>query len=279
MEKDEDNTMRKISVISLIFMLAQIGFASAKVWLLPDYQREQFFSHRVNGDNETPPSDGSEDEEFSCSDYEGLLDLSAINENMICSKYFHGLKTCCQDWICKPNIYPYTTELCHSEGKIPTGATCTNKDGTVNYQKCKCDTNLYPYSLSNCEHILSGSSCTDEDGIHYQECISACEKAEREAVCINDCEYGCEENYPDCDECCIECKTCPRRDCTSEGYVATKQANVLYDDEDICYLSCEDSTPYYKPIGCAANYYDPNNTGCAVNYYNPDNYWGDIYCS
>ena len=273
--------MRKIGVISLMLVLAQIGFVNAKVWLLPDYQREQFFSHRVNGDdgdNTTPPS-GEVEEEFSCSDYKGLLPESAIGDDMTCIDYFYGPKKCCQNWICKTSLFPETENSCHSEGKIPTGDHCTNKDGTVKYQKCKCDTNLYPYILSNCEHILSGTSCSDDDGLHYQECITACEKAEREGVtCISNCDYGCEESYPNCDECCVKCKTCPRRDCTAEGYVATKQPNVLYHETDICYLSCEDSTPYYKPIGCAANYYNPNGSGCAVNYYNPDSYWGDVYC-
>ena len=261
--------MRKISVVSLICLLVQIDIVCAKVWLLPDYQREQFYSHRVSDEQKARPQNDGDDKGgvFSCSNYAGLLPLSAIGGDITCSDYFYGPgETCCQNWICKSSSFPYTSSLCHSEGKIPTGATCTDKDGTVKYQKCKCDTSIYPYILSTCEHVLGGASCTDDDGIHYQECITACEQATREDVCISNCDYGCAEKYPDCDECCIECKTCPRRDCVAEGYVATKQANVLYDEEDICYLSCEDSTPYYKSIGCAVNYYDP------------DNYWCNAYC-
>ncbi|MBQ9731593.1 MAG: hypothetical protein IJV97_00700 [Alphaproteobacteria bacterium] len=258
--------MRKICIISLLLACVSVNITLAKVWLLPDYQRKQIYSNRINGEVKAPPHN-NEGDDFSCSDYAGLLDLSEISDDITCSEYYYGPKTCCSNWICKTSSFPYTAELCHSEGKIPAGSSCTGKDGTAYYQKCECDTNIYPYILSNCEHILSGTSCSDEDGLHYQECITACEKAAREAVCITDCEYGCEETYPDCEDCCIECKTCPKRNCEAEGYVASKQSTYIYDEEDICYLSCEDSTPYYKPIGCAINYYDP------------DNYWCDTYCS
>ncbi|MBQ9732446.1 MAG: hypothetical protein IJV97_05120, partial [Alphaproteobacteria bacterium] len=70
------------------------------------------------------------------------------------------------------------------------------------------------------------------------------------------------------------------RDCISEGYVAEQSPAFIYDEEDICYLSCEDNTPHYKAIGCAIGYYDVNNYwceecggGCPRGYYNPRAYW------
>ena len=275
--------MRKISVISLICLLVQIDIVCAKVWLLPDYQREQFYSHRVSDEQKARPQNDGDDKGgvFSCSNYAGLLPLSAIGGDITCSDYFYGPgETCCQNWICKSSSFPYTSSLCHSEGKIPTGATCTDKDGTVKYQKCKCDTSIYPYILSTCEHILSGASCEDEDGVHYQECnIDPCKQAEDEGLCLS-CDYKCQTYHEDCDSCCVECKPCIRRDCISEGYVAEKSSAVMYDEEDICYMSCEDSTPYYKAIGCALGYIDVSKYwceecggGCPRGYYNPRSYW------
>ena len=270
--------MRKLGGILLGLSLMYVNIASAKVWLLPDYQREQFYSHRVNGDDK---ADGSEiEEEFSCSDYFGLLPLSAIGGDIICSEYFYGPQTCCQNWICNPSSFPYTAELCRSEGKIPAEPSCTNKDGTLKYQRCKCDTSKYPHILSTCEHILSGASCEDEDGVHFEDCrIDPCKLAEDEGLCLS-CDYQCQTYHEDCDSCCVECKPCVRRDCTSEGYVREKSPALIYDENDICYMSCEDSTPYYKAIGCAIGYYDVSNYwceecggGCPRGYYNPRTYW------
>ena len=251
--------------IILLALLMQINSASSKVWLLPDYQREQFYSHRVNGNDKTHNSDDGLD--FSCSDYGGLLPLSAIGGDIVCTEYFYGPQTCCQNWICKTSSFPYTTELCRLEGKIPAEPSCTSKDGTVNYKYCKCDTSIYPHILSTCEHVLGGASCEDEDGIHYAECnIDPCKQAEDDGLCLS-CDYQCQSYHENCDSCCIECKACTFRDCISEGYVSEKSPAFIYDEDDICYLSCEDSTPHYKAIGCA------------VNYYNPDNYWCNAYCS
>ena len=82
--------MRKISVISLICLLVQIDIVCAKVWLLPDYQREQFYSHRVNDEQKERPKNNDDGGDFSCSDYSGLLPLSAIGGDITCSDYFYG---------------------------------------------------------------------------------------------------------------------------------------------------------------------------------------------
>ena len=253
----------------LLSLLLSINLASAKVWLLPDYQQKQLFSRRISEEPKERPKnnddENNEGNDFSCSNYSGLLPLSAITGNMVCSEYFQAPGvTCCKNWICDPSSFPYTSNSCRSEGKIPTGATCTDKDGTVKYQNCECDTSIYPHILSTCDHILSGASCTDSKGTHYQECITACEQAAKENVCISNCDYGCAKKYPDCDECCIECKTCPQRDCVAEGYVATKNPAVVYDETNLCYRSCEDSTPYYKAIGCAGGYTDFDNYWCGA---------------
>ena len=256
--------MRKTIIVSLLLACVHINTTLAKVWLLPDYQRQQLYSNRINGEDKERPNKGGDD--FSCSDYAGLLALSEIGEDIICTAYYYGPETCCSNWTCKSSSFPYTAELCHSEGKIPAGSSCTGKDGTVYYQKCECDTNIYPYILSNCEHILSGASCEDDEGVHFAECrIDPCKQAEDDGLCLT-CDYQCQTYHENCDTCCIECKPCIRRDCINEGYVSEKNQAFSYDEEDICYLSCEDSTPYYKPIGCAINYYDP------------DNYWCDTYC-
>ncbi|MBQ9732185.1 MAG: hypothetical protein IJV97_03765, partial [Alphaproteobacteria bacterium] len=139
--------MRKTIIVSLLLACVHINTTLAKVWLLPDYQRQQLYSNRINGEDKERPNKGGDD--FSCSDYAGLLALSEIGEDIICTAYYYGPETCCSNWTCKSSSFPYTAELCHSEGKIPAGSSCTGKDGTVYYQKCECDTNIYPYILSN----------------------------------------------------------------------------------------------------------------------------------
>ena len=47
--------MNKFCAILLVCLLVQIDMLSAKVWLLPDYQREQFYSHRVNDEQKERP--------------------------------------------------------------------------------------------------------------------------------------------------------------------------------------------------------------------------------
>ena len=271
--------MRRLGGILLGLGLISANVVSAKVWLLPDYQREQFYSHRVNGDDKAENSEVKE--EFSCSDYFGLKPLSAIGDDMICKEYFYGPQTCCQDWICKPSLFPKTIEQCRSEGKIPAGDPCTNKDGTANYKKCKCDTSKYPHIQSTCEHILGGASCEDDDGVHFEYCrIDPCKLAEDEGKCSS-CNYGCQTYLEGCEnKCCLECKPCGRRDCVKEGYVKDKEEKFIYDDKDICKTSCEDSTLYYKAIGCALGYINLNNYwckqcggGCPKGYFNPYTYW------
>ena len=123
--------MFKLGII-LLALLVQINSALGKVWLLPDYQRKQIYSHRINGEDKERPNNGGGD--FSCSNYAGMLDLSAISEDIVCTDYYYGPKTCCSNWICKSSSFPYTEELFRSEGKIPAEPFCTSKDGTVTYQ-------------------------------------------------------------------------------------------------------------------------------------------------
>ncbi|MBQ9732149.1 MAG: hypothetical protein IJV97_03580, partial [Alphaproteobacteria bacterium] len=94
--------MFKLGVI-LLTLLVQINSALAKVWLLPDYQRKQIYSHRINGEDKERPNNGGGD--FSCSNYAGMLDLSAIVEDIDWTDYSYGPKTCCSNWICKSSSF------------------------------------------------------------------------------------------------------------------------------------------------------------------------------
>ena len=50
--------MRKIVIVSLLLACVHINIALAKVWLLPDYQRKQIYSHRINGEDKERPNNG-----------------------------------------------------------------------------------------------------------------------------------------------------------------------------------------------------------------------------
>lgn len=263
--------MRKVINISLIVLLLvlQVKVVTAKVWLLPDYQRKQIYSNRVN--EEITPSVDVEGEEFSCSDYEGMVPLSEIGGDMECTEYYYGIETCCSDWACKASVYSYTQANCVSAGKLPdTSQSCTNKDGTVVYKRCKCDTSKYPYTSSNCSYFLSGSTCKDAYGTHYAECINYCEKAKREGVCISSCEWGCAKSYTNCSTCCIECKTCTKKDCLSLGYETSCPEYMKC--EDTCTPGCGDNTTYYKVTGTICD--DVCLTSCMWGCANTHSYCG-----
>ena len=244
-----------------MMVFAFINFAFAKVWLLPDYQRNQFFSYRINNEDKTniPPDD---EVKFSCGNYSGMISLSALSEDMTCIEYFNGPEKCCKNWICNSSKYPYNDDLCAFEGKIgdKDSPTCLNKDGTSNYQKCICDTNKYPYTLSNCNKILSGLTCTDDLGKHYEKCVTdPCTEAQNNNLCKT-CDYGCTTKHSDCNSCCIECSSCtPTKDCSSYALSSCPDnASCSY-----CNNGCDEAI-LWKIDSCDEGYTNKN-TYCECN--------------
>ncbi|MBE6452199.1 MAG: hypothetical protein E7012_01760 [Alphaproteobacteria bacterium] len=258
--------MRKLFLILLLLLFGYVNNAYSKVWLLPDYQRKQVYSHRVNGPEIDNPIPEEPVVKFSCYNYSNWKPLKDIPEGYDCTDYFYGPETCCKSWSCNISAYPNTSASCVSAGKIAdtSSGNCTEANGDVRYKKCKCDTSKYPHTSSNCSDFLYGNSCSDSSGTHYEQCIDACTKASAEEVCIASCSYGCNKTYTDCDTCCIECQTCRKTDCTAEGFTLSQcPANAVCEE---CVPGCDDNTKYFKATGCATNYYDP------------DIYWCSTYC-
>ena len=186
----------------------------AKVWLLPDYQQRQLFSHRLNNEIDTSPA--LPESSRSCAAY-GMSDAAEISPGMVCasSATIKNL-TCYSDCYC-PSEYKYTSSFCRSAGKIPSGATCLDK-----YTDCICDTSLFPHTSLSCEHTLSGASCSDDDGTHYAECIdttpcpnggdSETEKSQKESNGF-ECVFAYEGYKTSCYNCSDPCEGLVDQDC------------------------------------------------------------------
>ena len=240
--------------------------AFAKVWLLPDYQARQLYSHRVNKEDSSKPSERPQG--VSCHTY-GLISASEIGEGMSCSSQTRIMNvTCYGDCACA-SAYNKTEASCRLEGKIPGGSACMGEY----YTECLCDTSLYPHTSSSCAYTLSGASCSDNNGKHYAECVNPCA-----GLVDNTTEWGCESYYSQCpsmcevgkldpcegladnetelgcdkyyDECPTKCelgKTCTPNDCT--GYTLTSCPSGAICES--CTVGCGDDTSKYKEIGCA----------------------------
>ena len=182
--------------------------AAAKVWLLPDYQAKQFYSNRTSSSKDTSsPSDSGS---VSCRTY-GMLSASELGNGMVCqnSSRIRDM-VCYSDCSCAPE-YQYTESSCRSAGKIAFGSSCDGK-----YTKCICDTSLYPHTSSSCVPSLSGASCVDDSGTHYENCVTdPC--AGKEIVTCGKA-LGCAETCDAGGSKCIRCNEQP--DCGDGKYWA-----------------------------------------------------------
>lgn len=182
--------------------------ASAKVWLLPDYQTRQLYSNRTNSPEkgkDSPDSGG-----ISCAAY-GMLSAGEIENGMVCknSAQIRDL-VCYSDCSCASE-YEYTESYCRSVGKIAAGSSCNGM-----YTQCICDTSLYPHTSSSCVPSLSGNLCVDDNGSHYENCVTdPC--ADKEIVTCGKA-LGCEETCDADGTKCIRCNEQP--DCGSDKYWA-----------------------------------------------------------
>ena len=174
--------------------------ARAKVWALPDYQ-ESFSNRKNDGISHEPNNPGS----LSCSDYGGFSS-STLKSGHVCEGSFYiGGQLCCTSSSCS-NDYQYTASDCTKNGKIGGGQTCSD-GGTTYYTYCKCDTSVYPYSSSECVPSLSGASCTDDDGTHYETCGKDPCAGKVTVTCAK--ALGCAET---CGGNCIRCNPQPNCD-------------------------------------------------------------------
>ena len=198
------NVWRFVAVCICGCLLASV--VRAKVWLLPDYQSSQFYSRRVNGGN-SHKSDNPV-----CSDY-GMYTASQITTGMSCasSTMIKNLK-CFGDCSCS-SAYQYTSSSCRSAGKIPSGSSCMGK-----YRECICDTSTYPHTSSSCAYTLSGASCSDKYGYHYNSCVNPC-AAYASYTNVSSCSYGCEDVVSTCTS---KCRSCYADNCRNRADNETK---------------------------------------------------------
>lgn len=236
---------KRVQKILLIFLCGYFlaPAANGKVWLLPDYQARQLYSHRVNKEDSSRPSDRPQG--VNCHMY-GFIPASEIGEGVSCSSQTRIMNvTCYGDCACLPT-YNKTESSCRLEGKIPGGSVCMEEY----YTECLCDTSLYPHTSSSCVYTLSGASCSDNNGKHYTECIDPCE-----GLVDNTTDLGCEKYYDECPSMCEVGKTCVPNDCSA--YTLTScPANASC---ETCTPGCgNDNTVYYRFQSCQTNYIDTN---------------------
>ena len=185
------------------------GSAFAKVWLLPDYQHRQFYSHRTNAPDTNGSEDGSGLSGASCSSYGGFS-ASSLGNGQVCEGAFYvGSTKCCKSSSCSSE-YKYTSEDCAQDGKVGSGGSCSDGSGTF-YTACRCNTSSYPYSSSSCVPELSGASCSDDEGTHYQQCVEDPCAGKEEVTCAK--AVGCAET---CGDICVECN--PKPDCDAGSH-------------------------------------------------------------
>ena len=225
--------MRRLWImISGVMLFA--ASASAKVWLLPDYQQQQIFSHRVNGGVETPPV--QPETTVDCRRY-GMIPASEVSDGMSCSSSTQILETVCYGGCSCSAAYSQTSSSCRSEGKIPAGSSCMGEYFTA----CICDTSLYPHTSSSCAYTPGGASCSDDDGKHFAKCKNPCD-----GLTDNETDLGCEKYYDQCPSLCEVGKTCAPSDCSGyslsecpEGYACNS-----------CDKGWGDDKVFYKISGC-----------------------------
>ena len=249
-----------------ISFLASVAFA--KVWLLPDYQARQLYSHRVNSPDSSTSS--KDPQGVNCHTY-GLIPASEIGEGVSCSTQTKIMNvTCYGNCTCAP-AYNKTESSCRLEGKIPGGSACMGEY----YTECLCDTGLYPYTSSSCVHNLSGASCSDNNGKHYSKCVNPCEglvdnttdlgcesyysqcpsmcevgKLDPcEGLADNETELGCEKYYAECPSMCEVGKTCAPNDCTEYTLSSCPSGYAC----ESCTPGCGNNTQKYKKTCAYAN--------------------------
>ena len=228
--------MRRLWImISGVMLFA--ASASAKVWLLPDYQQQQIFSHRVNGGVETPPV--QPETTVDCRRY-GMIPASEVSDGMSCSSSTQILETVCYGGCSCSAAYSQTSSSCRSEGKIPAGSSCMGEYFT----DCICDTSLYPHTSSSCAYTPGGASCSDDDGKHFAECKNPCD-----GLTDNETDLGCEKYYDNCPSLCELGKTCVPNDCSGYSFAECPEGALC----DECYEGCGGRT-YYQKTGCRRGY-------------------------
>lgn len=221
--------------------------ASAKVWLLPDYQNKPMFSQRVNNDRQGV-LDKDTSTKIKCSNYQNLYAASDIPTGMTCGKSTRiGGVECFGDCACSPS-YQYSSSTCRSAGKIPTGTACEGK-----YRECICDTSIYPHTSSSCAYTLSGSPCSDKFGTHYPQCINPCD-----GLIDNETDLGCDKYYDQCPTLCELGKTCVSNDC-SEYDLTACPANAICTS---CAIGCGDNSAMFQAVGCTKGFFKPKTYWC-----------------
>lgn len=182
--------------------------ASAKVWLLPDYQTRQLYSNRTNSPEKG--KDSLDSGGISCAAY-GMLSAGEIENGMVCKNSARIRDLVCYSDCSCASEYEYTESYCRSVGKIAAGSSCNRM-----YTQCICDTSLYPHTSSSCVPSLSGSLCVDDNGSHYENCVTdPC--ADKEIVTCGKA-LGCAETCDADGTKCIRCNEQP--DCGSDKYWA-----------------------------------------------------------
>lgn len=263
-------------IVLYILCCVAVSEAAAKVWLLPDYQQKQLFSHRVNTNTQNQTN---KPQDLTCHTY-GLMSASEVGAGMICEVKRQILHQICYGDCACPPAYNKTSDSCLAEGKIPSGPSCDGKY----YTSCVCDTSEYPYTSSSCSHRLGGISCSDDNGIHYTECVDPCANLTDntsewgcqsyysqcpslceigmpdpcEGLVDNTSDYGCEKYYSECPTLCEVGKTCVPNNC-SEYTLTSCPTNSICEE---CIVGCGDDVKHYRQIGCKTGYYKPSLYWC-----------------
>ena len=203
----------------------------AKVWLLPDYQARQLYANRSNSPEKGQNS--SDNGGLSCRDY-GMISAAEIGAGMVCQNTSRIQDLVCYSGCSCSSEYQYTESSCRSAGKIASGSSCDGK-----YAECICDTSLYPHTSSSCVPSLSGASCTDGAGTHYENCeTDPC--AGKEIVSCGKA-LGCAETCDADGTQCIRCNEQP--DCGDGEY--------WFDDDLGCVINtCPVDYAADDPLDC-----------------------------
>ncbi len=222
-----------VCLAGVIMLCGIASVASAKVWLLPDYQQRQLYSHRVNNNEQ---GSTNKPQVVKCQNY-GLIPASEIEAGMTCDTKRQIMHLTCYGNCHCPSSYDETEASCRLEGKIPGGSSCAGEY----YTTCICDTSLYPHTSSSCAYTLSGASCSDENGKHYAECVNPCE-----GLTDNETDLGCEKYYSECPSKCEVGKTCVPNDCSDYALSSCPSGYTC----ESCTPGCGETATKYKKTGC-----------------------------
>ena len=269
--------VRILAVICVIFAVRSI---EAKVYWLPDFLDK----NQDRNDNRTNIADDKPNDGISCATY-GFLSASEISGMDCEQERIANVGICYKNCVCNEKDYPYTSSNCKGD-YAPGGTSCQGE----HYSECLCKSS-FKYDSSNCKspNILSGATCSDDDGKHYEECLDACSQY-GSLPDISDCPYGCKVTASNCSSKCSQCysdncrnrpdnstdygcqkywqdctskcetgKTCTPTDCS--GYTLSScPANASCES---CTSGCGDDTPRYKYAQCNNGYTDFDNYWCS----------------